>query len=158
MGASAPPVGSPDWCRALAARLEGAVRRRGLEPGGGKGAATVLLGQVVTGAGPRGTAVDWLVRVSPDGEVAVEPGRADEAPVLLVTDAAAVAALSAGAASVSDLLATGRVRVRGDAGALLDVAGLLEALAQALATTGAASAEPSPDRHAAPPDGGPTTR
>lgn len=157
MGATASSVGSPEWCRALAARLEDALREPELAARRGEGTATILLGQVVTGAGPGGGDVDWLVRVLPGGGVVVEPGRAAEAPVVLVTDAAAAAELSSGTAGVSDLLAAGRVRLRGDATALVDAAPLLEALALGLAPA-LATSTPSPDRHASPPDSGPSTR
>ena len=73
-----------------------------------------------------------------DGGVRVEPGDtndddADEADVTFVTERATAAAIAQGATNAQHALAAGRLRVRGDVGALVARAGAFAALEDAFA-------------------------
>lgn len=119
------PFLSPEWFDALADSL-----------------ASITVGV----AGEEGLALGQVIQGSPEGTIryticlgAGVPGRlvrdsVDEAQVTLV-EAYESAIAIAGGASVADLLAAGKIKVSGDANALLRSTAELSALTQALATS-----------------------
>ena len=116
---AAPEPLSATWRAALARRLAAAP------PAGGR---RLALGQVVTGEA--GGEVAWTVHAG-GGEPAELVDGDDAAEVCLVGDAEAAAALLAGTPAAT-LLAEGRIKVRGDASALVETREALASLAQAL--------------------------
>jgi alkyl sulfatase BDS1-like metallo-beta-lactamase superfamily hydrolase len=111
--------GSPDWLDRLAKALSTAA------PLAGEG--TLRLGQLILGE-------DGSVRCA--FTVELEAGcpprllgtEIDQAEVTLVESEATAEALASGAASAAELLEQGRIKVRGDAAALVRAAGLIEQL------------------------------
>jgi putative sterol carrier protein len=61
-----------------------------------------------------------------DGRVRLSPGRADDADVTITEDYDTAAALAQGVTTPQDAILAGRVRVRGDVGALLKGQEVLE--------------------------------
>ncbi len=72
--------------------------------------------QVVVG--PNGGERCYTTRVD-DGRVELAPGRADDADTTITEDYTTAAALARGESTPQDAILTGKVRVRGDMGALL---------------------------------------
>ncbi len=119
-----PPFLSEAWFAGLAAELARVEPVAGTPP--------LALGQVVTGA--PGGEVRYTILVDGTGAELVR-GSTDQASVTLVEDWETAQAIAAGG-PVSELLAAGRITLRGDANALLAGRAYLESLGRALAATG----------------------
>lgn len=139
---------SDEWLGALEAALRAAP-----SPGGGRGGDAggapprLSFGQIVTaaegsvppGAGLVEGEVRYTISLGGDLPPEVRIGTVAGATVTLVTDYTTARALSRGAEPLAAALVAGRVKVRGDAGALLETQELLSALAPALAALAAAT-------------------
>ena len=115
---------SPEWFDALESALATITTGEAGEPG-------LVLGQVINDC-PQGT-VRYTIRIGGDRPGALERGSVEFAQVTLVEDYPSALSVHQGA-SVADLLATGKIKVRGDANALLRASRELGALSQALGT------------------------
>lgn len=116
---------SDEWLAELAEAL-----RRSAELAAGP---ALRLGQIVTDAPTLENAAEvrYTIHLGGGAPAAVTPGSVDEADVVLVEDYETARAIATGTPPAS-LLAAGRIKVRGDAGALIaaqeQLAGLGEAL------------------------------
>lgn len=113
---------SEEWFAALTDTLATVVVGEEADDG-------LALGQVVHG-GPDGT-VRFTIRVGRGVPAEVVRGGTESAQVTLVEDFESARQIAEGA-PVADLLASGRIKVSGDANALLRASGELGALATAL--------------------------
>ena len=116
--------------------LESALRVAASERGDGD-TALVTIGQIVTGA-PGGD-VAYAVTVGGGGVPIVEHGSVETASVTLVTDYETARAIAAGTDTAAAALGEGRLKVRGDANALLGAQDALATLAPALESLRAAT-------------------
>jgi len=143
---------SEEWLRALESALRAAAPPEGSagEEGrtGGAPGARLLLGQLVTGAGtagvPAGAAlvddeVRYTIALGGGEPPEVVTGSVSGADVTLVTDYGTAVALASGRESVAALLGTGRIKVRGNANALIAAQQALAGLGSALAGLAAAT-------------------
>ncbi len=132
---------SEGWLKNLERSLR-AVGERAGSPGAAQGDGEetgrrrLALGQVVTGVpatsgggrGGDGGVVRYLIVIG-EGEPEVRRGSTEGADVVLVTDYDAARALAGGEVEVGALLASGRIKVHGDANALVEAQDLIAALA-----------------------------
>jgi hypothetical protein len=116
---------SERWFAELATTLQATVV-------GHRGGMVLALGQIVTGT-PAGE-VAFTVRLGGGEPGVLRRDGTGSADVILVADLAAARAIAAGR-SAGELLAEGRIKVRGDLNALLRASEELTALAAALAAT-----------------------
>ncbi len=131
---------SSAWFDALAAALAGAPASDG---------APFALGQLVTdvpdGAGVEGEdasaggeggaaagEVAYTIRLGGGRAASLERGSVARADAVVVTEYADARALAAGEASASSLIASGRIKIRGDAARLVEVAEALQQAAEAI--------------------------
>jgi putative sterol carrier protein len=114
---------TPEWLDDLADAAGAAAGPEG-EP--------FTLQQVITGE-PDGE-VAWSVTVG-EGAVAVRPGRADSPTVTFTQDLPTAAAIHSGELSAQSAFMTGRLRVGGDVGQLLERQDTLIALDDVFAAT-----------------------
>ncbi|MGH9170240.1 MAG: hypothetical protein ACRD0Z_05140 [Acidimicrobiales bacterium] len=94
----------------------------------------LALGQVVTGV-PRltGGELHYTIVMGGPAGPRLEVGTIQSADVVLVTSYPDAAALFLGSSTAADLLALGRVKIRGDAGRVVQAAALVEQAARATA-------------------------
>ncbi len=125
------------WFDALGAALaslpadEPAAGRAPAPPGSG-----LAVGQVVTGvpeqagaAGARDGEVRYTIVLHFDGTASLVRGSTEEADVTLVEDWRTAESVASGAASVPEMLNTGRIKLRGDGRVLLEAGDLLATMA-----------------------------
>jgi hypothetical protein len=115
---------SPEWFTELA----GALAQIEVPEG-----QSLLLGQVVTDvpAAPGGE-VRYTISFAPGRPVTLTVGSAEPADVVLVTSYTAAMATAAGETSSASMLATGQVKIRGDARRLVEADDLLAAVRRSL--------------------------
>ena len=116
---------SPEWFDALESALT-TITTGGAEESG------LALGQVINGC-PQGM-VCYTIRIGAGRPGELLRGSIQFAQVTLVEDYPSALSVHEGA-SVADLLASGQIKVRGDANALLRASKELAALSQALSMT-----------------------
>jgi hypothetical protein len=135
---------SEDWLAALESALRDAPGLDGPAPPGER----LWLGQIVTGAGTAGVPgspalvgdeVRYTIGLGGGQPPQLRLGTVDGATVTLVTSYPAAATLAAGSATVGELLAGGKLKVRGDVNALIAAQDVLASLAPALATLAAST-------------------
>lgn len=115
---------SDEWLAELAAALRAA-------PGLAEGPA-LALGQLITGVPTlEGGDLAYTIRFGGGDEAVVVPGSVEDADVILVEDYETARAIASGAAA-SSMLAEGKVKLRGNANALVSAQEQLAALGDAL--------------------------
>jgi hypothetical protein len=131
---------SQAWFEALATALD-RLHLSGAEvPSDG-----LAIGQLVTGVPETADAVGvdngevrYTIVVGESGSTTLIRGSVELASVVIVADWPSAFAISSGASSVSEMLSAGKIKLRGDARALVAAADLLATLARVVATrTGA---------------------
>lgn len=115
---------SPEWFDALESTLASITTGEAGEPG-------LTLGQVIQDH-PTGT-ISYTMCLGSGTPGRLVRDSVEDAEVTLVEDFPSALSIHEGA-SVADLLASGRIKIRGDANALLRAATELAALSQALGT------------------------
>jgi hypothetical protein len=103
--------------------------------------AGLRLGQVITAvpdearaAGARDGEVRYTIVLDQDGSASLVANSTETAEVVLVEDFSTAKAIASGSASLPDLLAAGKVKLRGDSRALVAAGDLLARVAPLLAT------------------------
>ncbi len=136
-----PGLLSEEWFEALAATLERlpVPSETDAEPAAGV-AAGLALGQIVTGvpddagaAGVQDGEVRYTIVLAPEGSASLVRGSTAPAEVVLVEDWSTAEAIASGEAPVADLLAAGRIKVRGDTRALVSAGEILARVAPLVA-------------------------
>lgn len=127
---------SQAWFEALAAALEGLPATGAEVPPGG-----LAIGQVVTGvpdpsgvAGPKGE-VRYTIVLGESGSAKLIRGSTELADVVIVADWESALGIGAGTSSVSEMLGAGKIKLRGDARALVAAGDLLASVARAVAAS-----------------------
>ncbi|MGH9296447.1 MAG: SCP2 sterol-binding domain-containing protein [Acidimicrobiales bacterium] len=123
--------GSPELVFASEAWLE-ALGRELSSAGPLPGESALRLGQLIAGAGGEVEA-EWVLVLEGGSPPRLETGAGStrRADVTLVEDASSAFELASGSATASDLLAAGRLKIRGDPRLLTANAEMIEAVARA---------------------------
>lgn len=125
-----------EWFEALSAGL------KGLSPPSGAGsvAGELSLGQIITEVpadiGPddvHDREVRFTILIGPKGGASLVRGSTDTASVTLVEDWSTASAIVSGSCCISDLLAAGKIKLRGDSRALVSAEALLTQIARLVA-------------------------
>ena len=127
---------SEEWFEAFAA----ALARLPVTPTADPASGGLALGQLVT-AVPRGAAaardecgeVRFTIVLGRDGSASLTRNSTDAADVTLVEDWPTAVAIGTGTALLADLLAAGKIKLRGDSNALVSAGELLARVAPILA-------------------------
>lgn len=112
---------SDGWFDALARQLAGAAVSDG---------PVFVLGQTVTAVPPGDDEVSYSIRLGGGRAPSVERGSAAGADVVFVVTYSDARALATGAAPPVDLIASGRLKIRGDAKRLVEAAAALQQTAE----------------------------
>ncbi len=138
---------SDEWLAELAAELRAAP---GLADG-----PQLELGQLITGVPTlEGGDLAYLIRFGGGAEAAVVPGSVQDADVVLVEDYETARAIASGAAAAS-MLAEGKIKLRGDANALVGAQDQLAMLGDALVRLAATTHFEESGQAGSPDDGQP---
>ena len=128
---------SDGWFDALAAALSGL---RPATSALGAPAPGLALGQIVTGvpddagvSGLKNGEVRYTIVLGQDSPASLVRDSVESAEVTIVTDWSTAQAIASGSSSVSDMLSAGKLKLRGDTGALVAAGDLLAMVAPLIA-------------------------